>query len=137
MPSQWIWPMLAMVGLTLVVWLRMYVERLSQMRQSRIHPQSVASSAQMYSRLADTRAADNFRNLFELPVLFYAALLFAQLHAVNSPLLWWLAWTFVVLRIAHSGIHCSYNKVMHRFAVYVLGGLTLWAMWGVLLVHVL
>lgn len=107
------------------------------MRRNRIHPQSVASSAQMYSRLADTRAADNFRNLFELPVLFYAALLFAQLQSVDSPPLWWLAWTFVVLRIAHSGIHCSYNRVMHRFVVYVLGGCTLWAMWGVLLVQVL
>ena len=135
MKNPWIWPMLAMVIVTLMVWLRMYAERLGQMKRERIHPQAVASSAQMYSRLADTRAADNFRNLFELPVLFYAALLFAQTTAVNSFTLQVLAWGFVLARVVHSVIHCSYNRVMHRFTAYVAGGVLLWAMWAVLLVN--
>ena len=41
-----------------------------------------------------------------------------------------LAWIFVALRVVHSAIHCSYNKVMHRFYAYLLGGLALWALWG-------
>jgi hypothetical protein len=39
---------------------------------------------------------------------------------------------FVVLRIAHSCIQCTYNKVMHRFYAYLTGGLVLWTLWGVL-----
>jgi hypothetical protein len=126
------WPALAMALLTFAVWLRMYFIRIGEMRRLRIHPQSVATSAKASERLVDTRAADNFRNLFELPVLFYVALGIAfAIGAVDLPLLA-LAWLFVVLRIAHSAIQCSYNRVMHRFAVYAAGGFVLWAIWGVL-----
>jgi hypothetical protein len=126
------WPAVAMVLLTCAVWLRMYFIRVNEMRRLRIHPQSVATSAKAAERLVDTRAADNFRNLFELPVLFYVALGIAfAIGAVDLPLLA-LAWLFVALRVAHSVIHCSYNRVMHRFAAYVAGGFVLWAIWGVL-----
>lgn len=40
-----------------------------------------------------------------------------------------LAWVFVALRVAHSLIHCTYNRVMHRFMVFGLGMLCLLAMW--------
>jgi len=125
-------PALAMVVLTFAVWWRMYFSRIGEMRRERIDPQSVASSAQMAARLSDTRAADNFRNLFELPVLFYLALVVAALTAQVNIVTLVLAWTFVVLRVAHSWIHCGYNKVMHRFTAYVVGGSVLWVLWGVL-----
>src|SRR5579883_113832 len=112
------WPGMAMVGLTFVVQMRMYVTRIADMTRERIHPQSVATSAAAAARLRDTRAADNFRNLFEMPVLFYAALFIAFLSAQVGVFTLTLAWAFVVLRILHSVIHCSYNKVMHRFYAY-------------------
>jgi hypothetical protein len=130
-------PALAMVALTFAVWLRMYSSRIGEMKRERIHPQSVATSAQMAARLQDTRAADNFRNLFELPVLFYLALVVADLTAqVTLPVLA-LAWLFVALRIVHSAIHCGYNKVMHRFQAYFAGGVALWLLWAVLAVGLL
>jgi hypothetical protein len=130
-------PALAMVALTFVVWLRMYASRIGEMKRERIHPQSVATSAQMAVRLHDTRAADNFRNLFELPVLFYLSLVVAALTAqVTMPVLA-LAWLFVALRIVHSAIHCGYNKVMHRFQAYFAGGVALWLLWAVLAVGLL
>ena len=125
-------PAMAMVALTIAVWLRMYAARIGEMKRERVHPQSVATSAQMAARLTDTRAADNFRNLFELPVLFYMALVVAALTSQVNVATLSLAWAFVALRIAHSIIHCGYNKVMHRFRVYLAGGLVLWALWGVL-----
>jgi hypothetical protein len=125
-------PALAMVVLTFAVWWRMYFTRIGQMKRERIHPQSVATSAQVAAKLTDSRAADNFRNLFELPVLFYLAVaVAAQADLVTTPLLV-LAWLFVALRIVHSWIQCTYNKVMHRFYVYVTGGMVLWVMWGLL-----
>lgn len=127
-------PAVAMVALTCAVWLRMYASRIGEMKRERIHPQAVATSAQMAARLTDTRAADNFRNLFELPVLFYLALVVAALSAQVNATTLALAWVFVGLRIVHSAIHCGYNKVMHRFRAYVLGGVALWALWGVLAV---
>ena len=125
-----LWPGFAMAGLTLLVWLRMYVERIGQMKRLRVPPQEVASHAGMVARIPDSRAADNFRNLFELPVLFYLALVVATLTGQTGPVALALAWAFVALRALHSLIHCSYNRVMHRFAVYVAGGAVLWLLWG-------
>jgi hypothetical protein len=122
-------PGFAMVALTAVVWWRMYTARIAQMKRERIHPQRVATSAQAAALLTDSRAADNFRNLFELPVLFYLALVVAdrldRIDAVSVG----LAWLFVALRITHSLIHVTYNKVMHRFLAYLSGGFALWLLW--------
>lgn len=125
-------PAVAMAALTFVVWLRMYVSRIGQMKRERIHPQSVATSAQATARLTDSRAADNFRNLFELPVLFYLAIVVAAQAGLVTTTILALAWLFVALRVAHSWIQCTYNKVMHRFYVYCAGGFALWLLWGVL-----
>ncbi len=132
-----LWPVFALVGLTFAVWCRMFVVRIGQMKRERIHPQSVATSAQAAARLTDSRVADNLRNLFELPVLFYAAALVALFAGLATPALLSLAWLFVALRFAHSAIHCTYNKVMHRFVAYLAGGVVLWLLWAYLAVLLL
>ena len=125
-------PAVAMVLLTFAVWWRMYFMRIGQMKRERIHPQSVALSAQAFEKLTDSRAADNFRNLFELPVLFYLALVVAALTGQAGGAVLGLAWGFVGLRVVHSAIQCTYNKVMHRFYAYFAGGVVLWALWAVI-----
>ena len=130
MPRAIFLPAFAMVVLTLVVWLRMYTTRIAQMKRERIHPQAVATSAQAAARLTDSRAADNFRNLFELPVLFYLALVVAAVSGLATDATLALAWLFVLLRVVHSAIQCSYNKVMHRFQAYLAGSVVLWVLWA-------
>jgi hypothetical protein len=130
-------PAFAMAALTFAVWVRLYATRIGEMRRERIHPQAVATSRQAAERLRETRAADNFRNLFELPVLFYLALVVAALLGLASDVFLALAWTFVALRALHSAIHCTYNRVMHRFMAYLAGSVVLWAMWAWLAVHAL
>jgi hypothetical protein len=122
----------AMVLLVLVVGLRLMWTRVSGMRQKRIHPQAVATAQQMTARLPEApamQAADNFRNLFEVPVLFYA--LCALSLATGLTPYWLVAglWLFVALRGVHSFIHCTYNKVMHRFAAFVASFLLLVLLW--------
>ncbi|MDN5782535.1 MAG: MAPEG family protein [Luteimonas sp.] len=130
MPRAIFLPAFAMVVLTFVVWLRMYTTRIAQMKRERIHPQAVATSAQSAARLTDSRAADNFRNLFELPVLFYLALVVAAVSGLATDVTLALAWLFVLLRVVHSFIQCSYNKVMHRFQAYLAGSVVLWVLWA-------
>lgn len=138
MSTNAVWaPAVAMVALTFAVWCRMYVVRIGQMRRERIHPQAVATSAQVAARLTDSRAADNFRNLFELPVLFYLALALAANAGFVDTVVLALAWLFVALRGLHSLIQCTYNKVMHRFYSYLAGAFVLWALWGVLALRLL
>jgi len=133
MPSMAVFhPAFALVALTFLVWCRMYVVRIGQMKRERIHPQAVATSAQASAKLTDSRAADNFRNLFEMPVLFYLALVVAALAGLATTAVLALAWSFVALRVAHSAIQCTYNTVMHRFMVYMAGASVLWALWAYL-----
>ena len=41
----------------------------------------------------------------------------------------WAAWAFVALRAWHSFIHLGYNKVMHRFQVFIVSSVLLLGMW--------
>jgi hypothetical protein len=118
-----------MVLLTFFVGLRLFAVRVQEMREQRIHPQTASTSLQMASQLKNVQAADNFKNLFEVPVLFYA--LCAIALAVSHVPAWLAfgAWLFVALRVAHSISHCTYNKVMHRFPVFLLGFAVLVALW--------
>jgi hypothetical protein len=131
MHNALIWPLFAMALLSFLVWLRLFQIRIGEMKRRRIHPQAAASSAQT-AQFEDSRAADNFRNLFELPVLFYVALLLSIVTDVQNTAIVVLAWTFVILRYLHSYIHCTYNRVNHRFAAYLFGGIAMWVLWVIL-----
>ena len=130
-------PAVAMVALTIAVLFAMFFERKRQVRTDGIHMRDIPSSSQMASRFSVTRAADNYRNLFEMPVLFYVALGVAHATAQVSPLVLGLAWGYVAFRVLHSYIHCSYNRVMHRFYAFLASNLALWGLWGVLAVGLL
>lgn len=122
-------PMLCQILLTLIVWIWMYVTRVRDIRNGQLDVQRLDTVQSAARVLTHTTPAENFSNLFELPVLFYCACLtLYALKLVNTDYLV-LAVGFVVLRVVHSLIHCSYNRVMHRFSAYLLSSLLLWAMW--------
>ena len=127
-----LFPLLAYVLLTAIVAIVMYRRRVAEMVTRRVHPQQVATAAMMSTRLEDTGAADNFRNLFETPVLFVAAILTIYAASLTSLPYVALAWLYIAARIAHSLIHCTYNKVMHRLRAFLASLIVLWTMWGLL-----
>ncbi len=130
-----LWPMVAMAALTFVVAVVMYRRRIAEIRAKRIRPQSLASAVAMATELEDTAAADNFRNLFEAPVLFYAASLLAYAIGASSPALVALLWAYVALRVVHSVIHCTSNRVIRRFQAFAASLAVLLAIWVVVAWH--
>ena len=132
-PDRWLlYPVLALVALTFVVGVVMYRRRVGEMKRRRIPPQAVASAVAMATTLEDTRAADNFRNLFETPVLFYAGMIVAYAAKLGSPAFLALAWVYVLARAVHSAIHCTTNRVMHRFAAFIASFWLLGALWAMI-----
>jgi hypothetical protein len=123
-------PMLSLMLLTMVVWFWLYVKRIGYMKVHNIHPQSLFSRVRLLEILPDAiqAPANNLNNLLELPIIFYALCLMNSQQTNVSNTLVYLAWAYVALRVIHSLIHCTYNKVMHRFAVYSSSSLVLWAM---------
>lgn len=123
-------PMIAMVALTFIVWLYMYATRFSEMARRDIDPQDLSTDAAARSLLKDSACpAANFRNLFEMPVLFYVAVLLTLALLIQDAMLIALAWIYVGLRAAHSLIHCTYNKVTHRFLAYAASCVVLALIW--------
>ncbi|HKX59685.1 MAG TPA: MAPEG family protein [Steroidobacteraceae bacterium] len=129
-------PCAAMVGLTAAVWVKLYADRLGEMRAKRIDPQALAS-ARAAAQLERPQAAENFRNLFEVPVLFYVLCAALVLTGGSTPGLVTAAWAYVALRAVHSLIHVTYNRVTHRFLVYVASTLLLYGMWAAFVARIL
>ncbi|MGH8034763.1 MAG: MAPEG family protein, partial [Lysobacterales bacterium] len=71
------------------------------------------------------------------PVLFYLAILLSLVLLVQDDLLVQLAWGFVAFRVLHSLVHCTYNRVMHRFLAYLSSCLLLMLMWLRLAAYIL
>jgi len=123
-------PMLAQVALTFIVMLIMYRKRIAEMKSKRIHPQRTKTRSNAHGVLTDSEsAADNYANLFESPVLFYVAILLTLILMVQDTILVMLAWTYVASRYIHSLIHVTYNRVMHRFSVFIFSSFILLAIW--------
>jgi hypothetical protein len=123
-------PLLIQVFLTFAVWVRMYYLRLTEIRSEQINPQDLATRAGKQGLLARSSASsDNLMNQFEMPVLFYAAVLLALTLMWQDPMLVGFCWAFVAARAAHALIHTTYNNVVHRFSAYVVSSAFLAAIW--------
>jgi|TARA_B000000565_G_scaffold232236_1_gene191448 hypothetical protein len=69
------------------------------------------------------RTGDNYNHLFEQPIAFYVVTL--AIASINSidPLMMQLAWAFVILRIIHSLVQLTFNLVLIRFMIFLIGWL--------------
>lgn len=113
-----IYPILVMLVLPVIIIFVTLRSRVREMKENKIHPQSISTRSDSSNQLKNTNAADNLLNLFETPVLFYviAILFFIYKNATGVTIIF--MWGYVFSRYAHSYIHCTYNKVMHRFYAF-------------------
>ncbi|MBA2920246.1 MAPEG family protein [Sphingomonas sp. MAH-20] len=69
--------------------------------------------------------AHNYAHLVEQPTLFYAVVamlaILGQVSAVSVA----LAWTYVVIRIVHSLVQATSNRIAVRFPLFIAGTLAL------------
>jgi len=122
-------PFLATMLLTLVVWVYMYARRIPFIVRSRMTPQQMtAAELARLSPASVANPSDNLKNLFELPTIFYAVVLY--LYATRQVDHGYLvaAWLFFGFRVLHSAVHCSFNFVPLRFWLYAISALALWFM---------
>ena len=125
-------PMLAMMVLTAVVWFWLYAVRIPAMRKAQRPVQAYTTPETGTLQLPEEAnyPSNNFKNLFELPVIFYALCLYLYLTGTAGQVDVIAAWAFFVFRAMHSAIHCTVNIVMARFATYAAAALALWLMLG-------
>jgi hypothetical protein len=112
-------PMMATMFLTFVVWVYMYARRIPFIKTLDLPSDELTPAALAeLSPPSVANPSDNLKNLFEVPVLFYALCLY--LYATNQvdTLYVAAAWIFVGFRYLHSAMHCTKNIVIVRFGLY-------------------
>ena len=118
-PQSIFGPVLALMVLTVVVWIYMYARRLPFIGTLDLPPNEI-TPAELARRSppAVSNPSDNLKNLFEMPVLFYALALYLYVAGQVDQTHVAAAWGFVALRAAHSAVHCTVNIVLLRFGLY-------------------
>ena len=120
-------PFLATMLLTLVVWVYMYGRRLPFIFSSGLDPKQMTPLE--LARLSPPQVSnpsDNLKNLFELPTIFYVVILYIYVTNQVDAAYLWAAWGFFLFRALHSAVHCTFNFIPLRFALYVISAGALW-----------
>jgi hypothetical protein len=125
-------PFFAMMLLTLLVWVYMYIRRIHFLRANDIDPKDleVPGALAQLTPAAVSNPSDNLKNLFEIPILFYALTFYLFVTAQVDAVYLGAAWLFVAFRALHSAVHCTFNRVMLRFYLYLLASLAVWFMFA-------
>ena len=129
-------PMVTLIAWTLVMLVWTFATRLPAMRAAGIRMADlVGSKASDADRSLPATAqwkAHNYNHLMEQPTLFYAVCTVIALTGTGAGFNAALAWAYVALRVAHSLVQATVNRVRPRFVLFlvstvVLAGLTLHA----------
>lgn len=130
MSTAILWPTFALVALIFAVWFVMYVQRIGHMRRTPPTAEDFATGAAALRYFQPVEmSANNFRNLFEMPVLYFALVPLLMVMGQGGGVQAGLAWSYVLLRGLHSVIHVRRGSVMRRFMVYLASCVVLAAMW--------
>ncbi len=130
-------PFFATILLTFVVWVYMYVRRISFLTSNAVDPKDMAVPGALaaISPPEVSNPSDNLKNLFEIPVLFYALALYLYATSQVDAAYVVAGWVFVAFRVLHSAVHCTINIVMLRFYLYLFSTLAVWFIAGRAALH--
>jgi hypothetical protein len=119
-------PVIALITWTLIVWVWMYVLRIPAMTAANIDADDAKHPGSLDGLPSKVRAvADNYNHLHEQPTVFYALAFYTHLAGAADTTNVSLAWAYVTLRVIHSLVQNTANKVMIRFSVFGLSSLVL------------
>ena len=113
-------PFLAQILLTIIVLLWLAFTRVTALSNK---DGMAAVQANGFPPRAE-KASNNYKNQFELPVLFLALCLFAMVAGIDSDYLTTLAWVYIAARVFHSVIQLGPNVIFPwRFGSFVLSAI--------------
>ena len=122
-------PVIALVLWTMLIWLWMYVTRIPAMGKAKIDTANmVGGTGKDLDNALPAQVqwkAHNYNHLLDEPTLFYAVALSLALLGAGDGFNVTLAWAYVGLRVLHSLIQTTVNRVMFRFLVFALSSIVL------------
>lgn len=122
-------PVLALVALSYLVALGILVTRFADLIKGRRPVAYYEEFDGVGASMAVMRPTRQLVNLFEFPVLFYAATAILIAIGLEDGMLQTLCWAYVVLRWAHAAVHMTVNRLWLRTPVFMAGNLVLLGIW--------
>lgn len=118
-------PAVALVLWTLLVLAGLALTRLPAMRKAGIDLGTlVGNRGSSLEGVVPDRVnwvAHNYEHLVEQPTLFYAIVCILALQGEGDGMNLMLAWAYVILRVVHTIVQTTWNRVSVRFAVFSAG----------------
>ena len=125
-------PVIALAAWTMVMWAWMYWTRIPALSAAKVDPDAlVRDPEKRLDKVLPPEVqwkAHNYNHLHEAPTVFYAVAIVLAIIGQGDGINAWLGWAYVGLRVIHSLIQATVNRVMWRFAVFVLSSLVLIAL---------
>jgi hypothetical protein len=125
-------PVVALTAWTLAMMVWMVVTRLPAMKAAGIDMGTLVgtkgSDADRALPASVQWKAHNYNHLLEQPVLFYTVCFVIALSGTDHPVNAAFAWTYVALRVAHSLVQATINRVRPRFLLFAASSLVLFGL---------
>ena len=125
-------PLVVLAAWTMVMWVWMYVTRIPAMGKAGIDSKGlVGGTGESLDKVLPQEVqwkAHNYNHLHEAPTVFYAVAIVLAIVGQGDGLNATLGWAYVVLRIIHSLVQATVNRVMIRFVLFALSSLVLMAL---------
>ncbi len=122
-------PVVTLVAWSILMLFWMVLTRLPAMKKAGIDLSTrVGSKPGALDGVVEDKAqwkAHNYIHLMEQPTLFYAIVFALILMGQDFPFNTALAWGYVGLRILHSIVQATWNRIAARFALFALSSLCL------------
>ena len=125
-------PVVALTIWTMVMWAWMYATRIPAMQKAKVDVNRLVSDpdASLDRELPPQVQwkAHNYNHLHEQPTVFYAVAIVLAIIGQGDGMNAFLAWIYVGLRVIHSLVQVTANKVMVRFVLFALSSVVLIAL---------
>ncbi|GGA40190.1 MAPEG family protein [Sphingomonas psychrolutea] len=132
MQSEILKPVVVLVAWSLVMWAWMVAVRIPALKKAGIDLGKIRGSrpGQLDGVVPDKAQwpAHNYMHLMEQPTIFYAIAIVIALSGTGNGVNAWIAWGYVAIRIAHSVLQSTINKINIRFLLFLLSTLCLIAL---------
>lgn len=120
-------PVVALAAWTMVMWFWLYGSRFSSF--GKVDPEELIDDPHVtLDHVLPPQTewkAHNYNHLLQDPVIFYAIALTMAMLRLGDGLNTQVAWLYVALRIAHSIVQSTFNRMPLRFALYALSSFCL------------
>ena len=129
-------PVVALMIWTMIMWVWMYATRIPAMQKNpdidanRLVGATGASLRAMLPERVNWKA-DNYNHLHEQPTVFYAVGIVLAIIGAGDCVPALLAWIYAGLRVIHTIVQVTANRVLVRFVLFAVSSIVLMALIGI------